>query len=72
MRNLNDIEAKAILLLNTIEAAIATGSDLPYEIILAASNVRSSIAEEDARLGADLTAMYKQYKYAKTGTDTGN
>lgn len=68
MRNLNDIEAKAIMLLNTIEAAIATGSDLPYEIIIAASNTRSAIATEDVRLGADLNAMYKQFK--KTGTDS--
>lgn len=68
MRNLNDIEAKSIMLLNTIEAAIMSGHDVPYEIILAASNVRSAIATEDARLGADLTAMYKQFK--KTGTES--
>ena len=69
MRNLNDIEAKCILLLNTIEAAIINGSQLPYEIILAASNVRSAINDEDARLGADLNVMAKHWLKASSDND---
>ena len=69
MRNLNDIEAKCILLLNTIEAAIINGSQLPYEIILAASNVRSAINDEDARLGADLNVMAKHWLKASSDNE---
>lgn len=70
MRNLNDIEAKAILLLNTIEAAIVSGQQVPFEIVLASSNVRASIAAEDKRLGADLNKMYNDFKKASGDNDT--
>ena len=57
MRNLNDIEAKAILLLNEIEAAIANGEIVPWRIVNAASLTKAAIQAEDAQIGADLSAM---------------
>lgn len=65
VRNLNDIEAKAILLLNEIEAAIAAGEAVPWRIVNAASLVKQAIQEEDAQLGSDLVNMCRQHNKSK-------
>lgn len=62
MRNLNDIEAKAILLLNEIEAAVQNGEAVPWRIVNAASLTRAAIQDEDAKLGSDLNEFYKRTK----------
>lgn len=60
MRNLNEIEAKSILLLNEIEAAIADGQAVPWRIINAASLTKAAILNEDDKLGADLNEYFKK------------
>lgn len=67
MRNLNDIEAKAILLLNEIETAVANGEAVPWRIVNAASLTRQAIIDEDAKLGADLNEFYKRTKLNISG-----
>ncbi len=59
MRNLNDIEAKAVLLLNEIENQIANGAAVPWQIVNAASTVKQAMQDEDAQLGNDLQKMLK-------------
>lgn len=62
MRNLNDIEAKTILLLSEIENAISSGAEVPWQIINAASITKQAIADEDVKLGADLTEMADKWR----------
>lgn len=62
MRNLNDIEAKAILLLNEIEASVQNGQAVPWQIVNATSTLKQAIANEDSKLGADLTAMAEKWR----------
>lgn len=62
MRNLNEIEAKAILLLNEIEAAVAAGEAVPWRIVNAASLTREALQNEDAKLGADLDQMARTWR----------
>ena len=69
MRNLNDIEAKTILLLTEIENQISNGAAVPWQIVIAASKVKQAIAAEDAALGADLVSMANQWRKA-AGSDT--
>ena len=62
MRNLNDIEAKAVLLLSEIEMVIKRGQDVPHSIIVLASVLKQAMHNEDARLGKDLIQMADKWR----------
>lgn len=69
MRNLNDIEAKTVLLLTEIELAMKdVNQNVPYNIIIAASKVREAMQAEDAQLGRDLEVMAAQVRKVANGT----
>jgi len=67
MRNLNDIEAKSILLLNELELYIKRSSGtVDTSVVLAASNLRKAFDAEDTALGKDLEALLQRTRQNST------
>ena len=60
MRNLNNIEANAILILAELEQAIIKGYSLPASVIIQMNALKTAIVESDKELGKDLEELYKQ------------
>jgi hypothetical protein len=60
MRNLNNIEANAIFLLQELEKAIIGGYSLTSSVVLQMNALKKAIEEEDKMFGKDLEALYKQ------------
>jgi hypothetical protein len=60
MRNLNNIEANAVFLLQELEKAIIGGYSLTSSVVLQMNALKKAIEEEDRLFGKDLEALYKQ------------
>lgn len=60
MRNLSNIEANAVFLLQELEKAIISGYSLTSSVVLQMNALKKAIEEEDRLLGKDLEALYKQ------------
>lgn len=60
MRNLSNIEANAIFLLQELESAIIKGYSLTSSVVLQMNALKKAIEDEDRLFGKDLEALYKQ------------
>lgn len=60
MRNLSNIEANSILLMQDLEELIRIGGVLPTHVILQMNALKKAIEDEDRLFGKDLEALYKQ------------
>ena len=55
------LEMQAIALANEVENALTYGTPIVPAVVLALNEFRKVQTETDARIGADLDAMYKTY-----------
>lgn len=60
MRNLSNIEANSILLLQELETAIIKGYSVTSSVVLQMNALKKAIEDENRLFGKDLEALYQQ------------
>jgi hypothetical protein len=65
MRHPSKIETNAVLLLEELERSIENLEEIPLAVVLQMVNLKNAIELENAELGKDLEALYKQTQNIK-------
>jgi hypothetical protein len=60
VKNLNNVEANAILLLKTLEHDVAAGHNLSTKVVLQMCYLKQALEDSDEQYEKDLEKLYKQ------------